>query len=159
MQRTSNYQLPQWEKEDRILMEDFNGAMANIESAIDGAKDEAKAGIAEAKNEASAAVAEAKAWAFSPENMPYALGTYKGNGSARSFSLGFRPKAVLISRPYAVGGPTNYATCVMQLAAEHYGGTEQILITDDGFELRHWSAVDDTMVNDADYTYVYVAFR
>ncbi len=48
MQRTSNYQLPQWEKEDRIMMEDFNGAMANIENAIDGARSEASAAAAKA---------------------------------------------------------------------------------------------------------------
>ena len=34
MKKTSNYQLNQWDKEDRILMEDFNGDNAKIDAAI-----------------------------------------------------------------------------------------------------------------------------
>lgn len=36
MNYTENYHLPQWVKSDRILMEDFNGAMANIENGLTG---------------------------------------------------------------------------------------------------------------------------
>ena len=31
MHYTKTYHLPQWEKSDRIMMEDFNAAMAGIE--------------------------------------------------------------------------------------------------------------------------------
>ena len=34
MNYTENYQLPQWEKTDRILMEDFNSAMVQLDSAV-----------------------------------------------------------------------------------------------------------------------------
>ena len=34
MNYTENYQLPQWEESDRILMADFNAAMGNIDGAI-----------------------------------------------------------------------------------------------------------------------------
>ena len=34
MNYTENYQLPQWEENDRILMADFNEAMGNIEAGL-----------------------------------------------------------------------------------------------------------------------------
>lgn len=34
MNHTENHGLPQWEKEDRIQMEDFNAAMATIDAAL-----------------------------------------------------------------------------------------------------------------------------
>lgn len=36
MNQTTNYQLNQWEKTDRILMEDFNRDNANLETALAG---------------------------------------------------------------------------------------------------------------------------
>lgn len=36
MKRTDSYQLNQWEKSDRILMEDFNGDNLKIDSALKG---------------------------------------------------------------------------------------------------------------------------
>ena len=34
MQHTQNYQLPQWEKDDRILMEDFNDMTEKIDAGM-----------------------------------------------------------------------------------------------------------------------------
>lgn len=34
MEHTTNYQLSQWEKTDRIMMEDFNGDNAKVEAAL-----------------------------------------------------------------------------------------------------------------------------
>ena len=34
MNYTQNYQLPQWEKTDRIMMDDFNDAMSAIEAGL-----------------------------------------------------------------------------------------------------------------------------
>lgn len=36
MDKTGNYQLSLWDKDDRILMEDFNANNAQIETALDG---------------------------------------------------------------------------------------------------------------------------
>ena len=36
MNYTQNYQLPQWESSDRILMEDFNEAMEKLEDGLSG---------------------------------------------------------------------------------------------------------------------------
>ena len=37
MQKTTNYQLPKWEKTDRILMDDFNGMTAALDTALQSA--------------------------------------------------------------------------------------------------------------------------
>ena len=34
MNYTQNYQLPQWEKDDRIMMDDFNDAFGQLETAL-----------------------------------------------------------------------------------------------------------------------------
>ena len=34
MNYTTNYQLPQWVKEDRIMMEDFNDMTAKVDEAL-----------------------------------------------------------------------------------------------------------------------------
>lgn len=34
MNYTPNYQFPQWEKEDRIMMDDFNDAMSKVEDGL-----------------------------------------------------------------------------------------------------------------------------
>ena len=38
MNYTTNYHLPQWVAEDRILMEDFNEAMESIDSNVKEAR-------------------------------------------------------------------------------------------------------------------------
>lgn len=38
MNYTTNYHLPQWVESDRILMEDFNGAMTNIDQGLGNAR-------------------------------------------------------------------------------------------------------------------------
>ena len=42
MDYTTNYHLPQWVESDRILMEDFNQAMAGIDTGIKAAQDTAE---------------------------------------------------------------------------------------------------------------------
>ena len=36
MNYTENYQLPQWEETDRVLMEDFNAAMSKVDQGMEG---------------------------------------------------------------------------------------------------------------------------
>ena len=43
MDYTQNYHLPQWEKTDRVLMDDFNSAMANLDEGISAAQSTAEA--------------------------------------------------------------------------------------------------------------------
>ena len=73
MQKTTNYQLPKWEKTDRILMENFNDMTAKLDAAL------------KANADAIAAVG-------------YVTGRYTGTGSyPRTITLGFQPKAVVLT--------------------------------------------------------------
>ena len=73
MTKTTNYQLPKWEKTDRIQMKDFNDMTATLGAAL------------KANADAIAAVG-------------YVTGTYTGTGSyPRTVSLGFQPKAVVVT--------------------------------------------------------------
>ena len=65
MQQTGNYQLSQWEKADRIQMEDFNGDNEKIDAAL----------AAETAARESLAAAVAKCG-----NCRVALTSYTGNG-------------------------------------------------------------------------------
>ena len=68
MNYTTNYHLPQWVEEDRIMMEDFNAAMEEIETGLTAAN-----------------------------IPPLAVGTYTGNGDKQTIELGFSPKFVIIT--------------------------------------------------------------
>lgn len=55
MDYTTNYHLPQWVESDRIMMEDFNEAMAAIDGGIKAAQDTADGGAAAAEAAQNAA--------------------------------------------------------------------------------------------------------
>jgi len=74
MNYTENYQLPQWEKTDRILMEDFNEAMTKLDETMET--------LASGKAE-------------------IVFGSYTGKGvygeeNPNVLNLGFSPRAVLV---------------------------------------------------------------
>ena len=79
MNYTANHHLPQWVASDRVRMEDFNDAMSAIESGLDGAVSKADA-------------------AFSPDNLPYYVGSYTGTGDEnQKVEVPFRPSLVIVS--------------------------------------------------------------
>ena len=104
MNHTKNYGLPQWELNDLIKMEDFNGAMASLENGLTGNKAEAAAGVEEAKSIANSAKVTANAAKSAADTAlaakPYVAGSYNGNGGTRSVYLGFRPSFVKIGRAH-----------------------------------------------------------
>ena len=84
MTHTTNYQLPKWEKTDRIQMKDFNDMTATLDAALKANADTAAA--------ASAAVALCG-------NCKIETSTYTGNGkygSANPVTLTFPQKPALI---------------------------------------------------------------
>ena len=86
MTKTTNYQLPKWEKTDRVQMKDFNDMTATLDTALKANADTAAA--------ASAAVALCG-------NCKIETSTYTGNGkygSANPTTLTFpkRPTAVIL---------------------------------------------------------------
>ena len=77
MNRTSNYNLCQWERQDKVQMEDFNADNAKIDAALAAVRDRV--------NSLTAAVHKV------------AAGHYTGNGAeSRTISVGFTPIAVFV---------------------------------------------------------------
>ena len=90
MTKTTNYQLPKWEKTDRIQMEDFNDMTATLDAAL--------------KANADAAAAASAAGALCG-NCKIETSTYTGNGkygSANPTTLTFpkKPTAVAVFGTY-----------------------------------------------------------
>ena len=156
MNYTTNYHLPQWVEEDRILMEDFNTAMSGIDKSIKGAQDAA----AEAQGAADAAQSTAGA-AYSPDNKPYVVGTYAGNFyGAASINLGFRPSFLIIASMGTASSGSwadAFGYCVITA-----GGSlpDRVTFTDTGFTVASPGDGDPyPNPNDSRRTYEYIAFR
>ena len=84
MNKTANFQLTQWEKTDRIMMEDFNRDNAAIDAALKSSAD---------------GVAALQTALASCGNCKIVYGTYTGNGksgSANPNKLTFSGKPVLV---------------------------------------------------------------
>ena len=159
MNYTKNYRLPQWVKSDRIMMDDFNAAMASMESGMTRAEGKADAAAA-AANAAKQTADTAKQGAdnaYSPGNKPYRAGSYTGTGADMEFNLGFRPSCVIISGIGTHGGGNaayvaNYfgMTCGETL-------TSRIRLTDTGFVAIAGSTAPALAFGGI--TYDYIAFQ
>lgn len=68
MQKTTNYQLPKWEKTDRIRMDDFNGMTGALDTTLHGVAVSAEAAQAAADREAADRQAADAAEATAREN-------------------------------------------------------------------------------------------
>ena len=139
MNYTTNYHLPQWDENDRIMGTDFNQMCADMEAGLNANADAAE----EAKTEAL--------------KLPYVVGTYTGDDAKyRNIDVGFRPRFVIIcdnqkSMPYSTGGA---------FAAGPNQPSLRLYMTDTGFLL------DSTEtqfyypeINRVGHTYDYIAFR
>ena len=126
MTKTTNYQLPKWEKTDRVQMKDFNDMTAKLDAALKSVAD----------------------------GIPQIItGQYKGNTAyPRVIDLGFTPKAVLIINCYGrtENGMNTYGGLIVPghvLGSPQYPVAE---ITEGGFRLLR----DYINVNDSLYTYI-----
>ena len=63
MNYTKNYHLPQWVKEDRIMMDDFNRMCADMEAGLTKNAQDLKTGLNKTAQDAAAATASAAATA------------------------------------------------------------------------------------------------
>ena len=134
MTKTTNYQLPKWEKTDRIQMKDFNDMTATLDAAL-AAKSRVITGTY--------------------------TGTGKDN---REIALGTRPKAVLVCTEYGVmwtsggvygglaldGTPTKVRTDTGTVYS-------LVTITDTGFKLRQ-PGNSYIQGNASNTVYHYIAF-
>lgn len=92
---TSKYQLSQWERSDKVLMEDFNSDNQKIEDAL--------AGLAASKAEQSEVdTLSGLVGSALPEMPKVATGTYMGTGTCgegnpTSLTFPFKPKLVVLA--------------------------------------------------------------
>ena len=161
MNYTKNYRLPQWVKEDRIMMDDFNAAMNSMESGMTKTAAQASAARAdasEAKQTADTAKLTADA-AFSPSKMPYAVGSYVGKGNEeQTIVVGFQPSVVLI---FANQSATDVSLVAGQFsAAGHIVNSGKVTMVSNGFRLASMSSGSKyPYVNGTGNTYQYIAFK
>ena len=93
MNYTTNYQLPQWVKEDRIMMEDFNDMTAKVDEALGTVSEDVAA--------QTAAIA-------AKGNCQIYTGSYVGNGkygssNRNTFTFPGKPLVVLIGEEKSPG--------------------------------------------------------
>ena len=166
--KTENYGLSQWEATDQVVRGDFNADNAKIDAGM--AENKAAAAAAKETAENLAAVA------FTPENLPFVVGTYKGNGAAnQEIALGFKPSAVFISSNlsmflYSNNSVTEYyaALCVDGYNASFTasGITSWVTsdtiaaVTDAGFRVASFtSGTRNIRLNQSGMRYSYIAVR
>ena len=162
MNYTTNYRLPQWVAEDRILMEDFNQMCTDIDGGIAAAKAaadtaESKADAAQDTAEAAQNSANALADAYTPSNKPYVIGTYTGNGyGTQTITIGFPPSIAIISgEVYTTEEVPGMQYTVIATASSPnmvYSTTET------GFTV-HMSGSYKPLLNTNGRKYRYIAFR
>ena len=155
MNYTTNYHLPQWAETDRIMMEDFNEAMTALDQGIKTAQDTAD--TAESKADAAQTTANSVADAYTPDNKPYVIGTYRGSRSETKITLGFQPSCLIIGKVYGSGSAEDsYGACSV-----FFGGriTDVLEIEADGFTLFPNTLNIYPSVNWVSNSYFYIAFR
>lgn len=179
MDYTVNYHLPQWVESDRILMEDFNEAMAGIDTGIKSAQDTADSGAAAASaaqaaadraegkadaaqtaaDAAGGAAAELAAIAYTTGNKPFVTGSYTGNGYGdyRTINLGFRPSAVLIG--CSVSTYTG-SDVIFFSTGSVTGKNNEFALASNGFMVKEGMYTSSNFfLNTEGKVYDYIAFR
>jgi len=170
MNYTSNHHLPQWVNSDRVRMDDFNAAMANIDSGMASATKTANHALSTAVSAQSTAnSAKIIAYAsYSPENKPYVVGSYTGTSANQTIELGFMPSFLIVSgmqtssnandtspfdRYFAIVGSTG-SIVGQQLQL-------RIQLTHEGFSVFKAGNGGTALplLNEPDRTYYYIAFR
>lgn len=155
MNYTTNYHLPQWVKSDRIMMDDFNDAMASMENGMTATA------AATARAEQSAKMAEDSA-AQAAAARPYVVGSYVGTGGGGPVNLGFRPSFLIISGMR--GATVINSTATWETSFGMTGGNalkKRLELTDTGF-MTYPSGFNSSYGPDFTengVTYDYIAFK
>ena len=178
MKQTTAYKLPQWEKADRIVMEDFNGMASKLETALT-AHDTAIAGLNSAKADKTTtnslqtqvnqrATTSALSSAVSQletkieARSQVVIGSYTGDGAAeRVISLGFTPKAVLLipASGELNGSGSGRGGLALPGHAVSYAGDVVLTIVTGGFKVYYKSGSWGTYSNANNSELYYIAFR
>ena len=117
MTKTTNYQLPKWEKTDRIQMSDFNDMTATLDAAL-AAKSRVITGTY--------------------------TGTGNDANCRVDVALGFRPKAVLVmANKYQFSG-SGGAFFALAIDTEDAADNGYLELTDTGFAAKSTLATGDS---------------
>ena len=153
--KTTNYQLNQWQGSDAFLRSDFNEDNAKVEAALTAlaAKDKSLTQLMETKADQSALATKTE----------IVTGTYTGDGAAsQEILLGFQPKAVLVcSEQGRMGDSTGQVWVYGGLALVghpvEYSGMPAVEITGSGF--RVYFDDENVLTNQRTTVYHYIAFK
>ena len=159
MKRTTNYDLPTWEKDDFIRMQDFNDLTGKLDAALKSGADAQTA----LQNAIKAVKATAEN-AYSSANKPYVAGSYTGNGGTQTVDLGFKPRFLVISRGFDKGDySAGYALFAGTPEQIDSWMAKVVSITDTGFTVKmatyNTSTCPQLWLNTSGKTYSYIAFR
>lgn len=159
MKRTTNYDLPTWEKDDFIRMQDFNDLTGKLDTALKSGADAQTA----LQNAIKAVKATAEN-AYSSANKPYVAGSYTGNGGTQTVDLGFKPRFLVISRGFDKGDySADYALFAGTPEQIDSWMAKVVSITDTGFTVKmatyNTSTCPQLWLNTGGKTYSYIAFR
>ncbi len=159
MKRTTNYDLPTWEKDDFIRMQDFNDLTGKLDAALKSGADAQTA----LQNAIKAVKATAEN-AYSSANKPYIAGSYTGNGGTQTVDLGFKPRFLVISRGFDKGDySADYALFAGTPEQIDSWMAKVVSITDTGFTVKmatyNTSTCPQLWLNTSGKTYSYLALR
>lgn len=183
--QTSRYGLNQWQPEDKVLREEFNGDNSKVDAALGGLADQmgTKAGQADldgvktqmatkaaqsALDSLSASVTERLAKKYGTDNPYLAAGTYAGTGATTIvITTGFRPAFVLIQRIDTSAETYDFVQLkgddVIQMgdygSGVHELYSNALYFSDTGFTVNRQSNPNSTGMNESGCSYRYFAFR
>ena len=156
MEKTTNYQLPKWEKNDFIKMDDFNDAFGKLDAAL-----KAEADARAEKADGAAIAALQKSIGTVGETCRLVYGSYVGDGRVGennpvSLTFGFCPVLVLVTAAWASRTPTIFVRG--GTSAQSLEGYSMIVSwTDNSLRWCFNGSSGQDMNNGSDATYYYVA--
>ena len=162
MEKTANYQLPQWVKEDAIKMEDFNAAFGKLDAAL---KENADAAAGAASAESVTAIAQALG--SGGRVCRITTGSYTGNGKTgetnkRTISVDFTPVLVAVVSEGDITGNYGYTPMLLlrgctKAARNSFTGSGSTPTVSWNTKSVAWYADHDmTALNFSGWTYQYV---
>ena len=162
MEKTTNYQLPKWEKSDFIKMDDFNDAFGKLDAALKANAD-AAAGAASAES----VTAIAQALGSGGRVCRITTGSYTGNGkigetNKRTISVDFTPVLVAVVSEGDITGNYGYTPMLLlrgctKAARNSFTGSGSTPTVSWNTKSVAWYADHDmTALNFSGWTYQYV---
>lgn len=162
MEKTTNYQLPKWEKSDFIKMDDFNDAFGKLDAALKTNAD-AAAGAASAES----VTAIAQALGSGGRVCRITTGSYTGNGkigetNKRTISVDFTPVLVAVVSEGDITGNYGYTPMLLlrgctKAARNSFTGSGSTPTVSWNTKSVAWYADHDmTALNFSGWTYQYV---